>query len=313
MSIDLNRVLKNKIINGWGLFGLFSIPISIIIFVAMMRADMSSGEGVQDMIGFSVRFAVPFIYLVVAASAFQKLFPGTLTRWWLRNRKYIGLCFAVAMAWQGTFIFIVSTFNRDYYFEEIYLFRDELEGTVGYIFLSAMVVTSFHFGRKHVTPAQWSLIHKSAIYFLWAYPFSVYWWNLSYYPTVEPFADPRALDYIYYWMGFLAFASRIAAWGKGRIQAAMKNTPQSDTPLAFKAMGGAAIALGLLASATGLQWQEPVTGFLTGTAFTEELVLWLPFWPLEPFLPLMIIGLGTWLATTTSQKVKSTDAIQHAD
>ena len=38
-----------------------------------------------------------------------------------------------------------------------------------------MVVTSFALGRKYLSAKQWKVIHKSAIYFLWAYPFSVYW------------------------------------------------------------------------------------------------------------------------------------------
>ena len=84
----------------------------------------------------------------------------------LRNRKYLGLCFAVAMAWQGSFIFVMSMFFCDYYFEDIYLLRDELEGSIGYIFLPAMVVTSFNFGRKDLSPKQFKLIQKSGIYFL---------------------------------------------------------------------------------------------------------------------------------------------------
>jgi len=205
MSIDLKVVLKNKAINEWRLFWLIAIPMSITMVIAMMGADMSSGPGVSKMIQFSVRFAVPFIYLVVAASSVQILFPGPFPMWWLRNRKYIGMCFAVAMAWQGTFIFIMSNLFRDYYFEEVYLLRDEIEGSIGYIFLPAMVVTSFHFGRKHLNLKQWKLLHKSAIYFLWAYPFSVHWWNLSYHP------NPQPIDYVYYWSGVLAFALGIAA------------------------------------------------------------------------------------------------------
>ena len=135
MSTDLKSILQNKAINGWGLFWLISVPISLIIIVEMMGTDMSTGQGVSAMIGFSVRFAVPLIFLVVAASSVQILFPGPFPMWWLRNRKYIGMCFAVAMAWQGTFIFMMSNFFRDYYFEDVYLLRDELEGSVGYIFL----------------------------------------------------------------------------------------------------------------------------------------------------------------------------------
>lgn len=297
MRIGLKKVLENKIINGWRLFWLIVIPISVLIVNALMQTDMTSPEGVSYMISYSVRLAVPFIYLVIAASSFQILFPGPFSMWWLRNRKYIGMCFAVAMAWQGAFIFTVSTFFRDFYFAEIYLFRDELEGSIGYIFLAAMVVTSFHFGRKHLNLKQWKLVHKSGIYFLWAYPFSVYWWNLFYYPTLEPFTAPRLIDYIFYWSGFLAFVLRIAAWGKKRHQVAMKNALQCRTPLVFKSLGGGLIALGLFASATGLYWQKFVNAFLTGQEWFAELVLWLPFWPFEPFLSLLIIGLGTMLFT----------------
>lgn len=293
MSTNLNTVLKTKAINAWSLFWLIAIPMSIVMVVEMMAVDLSTGAGVSSMIGYSVRFAVPFVFLVVAISSLQILFPGPLPMWLLRNRKYLGLCFAVAMAWQGLFIFIMSVFFREYYYEDVYLLRDELEGSIGYLFLPAMVLTSFHFVRKHLTASQWKLIHKTGLYFLFAYPFSVYWWNLSYYP------NPEAIDYVFYWMGFLAFGSRIAAWGKKRLQSAKRNAPQSGVPPALKLLGGAIIAFGLFVSASGVHWQEPVTTLLTTPKWSADLVLWLPYWPLEPYLSLFIIGLGTLLATKT--------------
>ena len=304
MSLDLKALLAHKAINKWRLFWLISIPMFITIVVTMMGTDMSTASGVSSMIGFSVRLAVPFIFLVVAASSMQILFPGSFSKWWLRNRKYIGMCFAVAMSWQGLFIFIMSYFFRDYYFENVYLFRDELEGSIGYIFLPAMVVTSFHFGRKHLSAKQWKLLHKSGIYFLWAYPFSTYWWSLSYYQ------NPVPLDYVYYWCGFLAFAVRIAAWGKQRRQAMDRNATEASTPLVLKAMGSAIIVFGLVWSAYGLYWQEHVTGFLTTPEWSADLVLWLPFWPFEPFLSLFIIGLGTMLVTMAVPKVAGLKTIE---
>ena len=298
MSGEVTAVLKHKAINGWRLFWLVSIPMSIVMVFAMMATDMSTGQGVSHMIGFSVRWAVPFIYLVVAASALPVLFPGPLSTWLLRNRKYIGFCFAVAMAWQGLFIFMMSSFFRDYYFEEVFYLRDELEGSTGYIFLAAMVVTSFQFGRKYLSPMQWKLLHRSGVYFLWAYPFSVYWWNLSYYE------NPQPIDYVFYWTGFLAFALRIAAWGKKRRQAVQKQAPDSGAPLSFRIAGGAIIILGLIVAATGLQWQEPVTDFLLAPAWSANLVLWLPYWPFEPFLSLFMIGLGAVLLTKSNAERK---------
>ena len=299
MSAGLQDTLRGKALNGWRLFYLVSVTVSLAIVVEMVGVDMSTPQGVSHMIGYSVRFAVPVIFLVVGISSLQKLFPGAIPAWLLRNRKYIGLCFAVAMAWQGAFILMMSNFFRDHYFGEIFYLRDELEGSTGYIFLTAMVLTSFQFGRKHLNPKQWKLLHKTALYFLWAYPFSVYWWNLSYYP------DPQPIDYVFYWFGFTAFALRIASWGSSRMQA---NRPDGAVPVVNKVCGTAMVILGLLVAATGRDWQSTVNGFLTAPAWSANLELWLPYWPLEPFLSLLIIGFGTLLMTRARSSVADTRA-----
>ena len=270
--------------------------MSLIMVMAMMGRDLTIPEDVSHMIGFSVRWAVPFIFIVAATSSLQKLFPGPVPGWLLRNRKYTGLCFAVAMGWQGLFIFMMTNIHRGYYFEEIFYLRDELEGSTGYLFLAGMVVTSFKFGRRRLTSKQWRLLHLSGLYFLFAYAFSVYWWNLYY------FEDPTPIDYVFYWMGFVAFTFRIAAWGSKRLKAAARNTLDARVSAAFRAAGGVLIVFGLAAAATGLQWREAVSGFLLAPAWSANLELWLPFWPFEPFLPLLIIGLGTLLLTRVNTK-----------
>lgn len=287
--------LKHKLLNGWWLFALISIPMCAFIIAESLASDLAAGEGVSHMIGYSVRWGIPFIYLVVAASSFNILFPSTFSKWWVRNRKFIGLCFAVAMFWQGLYIFIISTVFREYYFSEVYYFRDELEGTVGYVFLAFMVLTSFEIGRRKVNPLQWKLIQKGGVYFLWAYPFSVYWWNLFYYPYLEGYSAPELHDYILYWTGFAAFALRIFAWGKRRQQ----RNAGAETSLAMRTLGSLLVMLGLFASTNGNIWQKATTSLLTESQFTavSDMVLWLPFWPLEPFLPLLIMGLGTLIAT----------------
>jgi len=291
MSINLNSVMKSKAINGWSLFWLIAIPMSLVNTVVLLGTDLSTGAGVSSMIGFSVRTAVPFIFLIVAISSIQTLFPGPIPMWLLRNRTQIGMCFATAMAWQGLFIFMMSVFFRDYYYADVYLLRDEIEGSIGYLFLPAMVLTSFQFVRKHLTPKQWKLIHKTGIYFLFAYPFSVYWWNVSYYP------NPESMDYLYYWGGFLAWTLRITAWAKKRRLAASKIGPDASTPFALTVLGAAVVVFGIVVASSGRQWQEPVTSYLTSAQWSADLVLWLPYWPLEPYFSLFIIGFGALLMT----------------
>ena len=89
-----------------------------------------------------------------------------MSAWVLRNRKYFGLCFAVGMAWQALFIIWMVVVFTDYYVNEVYVPRDAIEGVVGYLFLIAMVLTTFRFGRKRISRKNWRTLHKSGIYFL---------------------------------------------------------------------------------------------------------------------------------------------------
>ena len=141
MSIALSEILKTKAINEWNLFWLITGPISVSMVIAMTGTDLSSAAGVSSLIQLAVRCAVPLLYLAFAASSLQALFPGSFSRWLLRNRKFIGLCFAAAMAWQLLFIVSLVTVYSDYYIEEVYVLRDAIEGVVGYMFLIAMVLT----------------------------------------------------------------------------------------------------------------------------------------------------------------------------
>ena len=62
-------------------------------------------------------------------------------------------------------------------------------------------------------------------------------------------------------------------------------------------LGGACLAMGLLYAAIGGYWQAELTGWLLAPAWSANLVLWLPFWPFEPFLSLFALGLGTLMLT----------------
>ncbi len=302
MNIILVNIFKHPVSNSWTLFWLLSSLVNIAITSAVSHANLASPEDISYLIGYSVRWAIPFIYFVVAASSIRILFPGVVSNWWIRNRKYVGLVFAVAMAWQAIFIFLLSTFHRDYYFDEVFYFRDELEGSVGYIFLVAMIATSFRAARKRFNTLQWNLIHKSGVYFLWAYAFSVYWWNIFYYQYNESYTIPKYHDYLFYWIGFLVFSLRVLAWGKARDNDLFQYTAFTKKGFLSKLFGLTSISLAICASATGSLWYEPVSRLLLTPAWSNELSLWLPFWPLEPFLPIFLLGIGVSILTQPRQQ-----------
>ncbi|MCZ6759420.1 MAG: hypothetical protein O7D29_03455, partial [Gemmatimonadetes bacterium] len=179
--MKLSEFLQHKIVNGWNLYWLITTPISIAVVIAMSGVDLSQAENVSSMIQFSVRCSVPLLYVAFAASSLQVMFPSQFSRWLLRNRKMVGLSFATSMAWQLLFILWLVGIHTQHYVDEVYLLSDAIEGVVGYTFLFAMVLTSFKFGRSRLSNKQWKLLHRSGIYYIWAYAWSVYWFDLFYY------------------------------------------------------------------------------------------------------------------------------------
>jgi len=199
---------SGKALNSWGLFWLVAAGTGLAIVFAMPTVDLAGPLGVSSMIQLSVRVAVPWLFLAFAASSLAALFPGAFSRWLLRNRRILGLCFAAGMGWQLFFILWLVIGHWGYYLEEVYSYFDLAVQAPGYLVLFAMSATSFRFGRAKLTPKQWKALHKGGIYFLWAVVWSTYWYELFYYDDIQP------IDYAYYWAGFAVWGLRVAAWSK---------------------------------------------------------------------------------------------------
>ncbi len=290
MAADLKTLLRSPAINEWKLFWWLSVPMGLYMIVAMLLRDMATAEGVSAMITSSVRWSMPWLYLAFIASSLVALAPGEPSRWLLRNRKIMGLCFATGMAWQISFILWLVTRHTDYYVNEVYVLRDVIEGLVGYSFLLAMTVTSFKRGRQLITPQarHWKLLHKAGIYFLWAYAFGTYWYSVFYYD------NPDWVHYLYYWLGVAALSLRIAAWVR-------KQTAGENAQPAMAALGSLMILLGVIGTATGSLWQSLAHRHLEGVGWAMPLELYMPYWPFIPYLPMFAMAVGAYLLTRSRQ------------
>ena len=288
MSANKEEFLKSKMINGWNLFWLITTPISAVMVIAMTRVNLSSAEAISSMIQLAVRCAVPWLFVAFAASSLQTVFPGSFSRWLLRNRKFIGLCFATAMAWQLTFILWLVGIHTEYYVQDVYVLSDAVEGVIGYTLLIAMVLTSFRFGRSRLTSRQWKLLHTTGIYWLWIYAWSVYWFNLFYYES-----PAILLDYVYYWGGLLAWGLRVLAWSKKRA----KQSAAGSAPILSLVTGVAAVGIGLMGSSFGSNWSPQVYEFLFEFDVVGSVDTFMPYFPLVPFYPLFIVALGAFFLT----------------
>ena len=204
-------ILKSKRLNDWPLFYRIFAVNSAAVVAFMPTQDLSSPLGVSEMIQFSVRCCVPFLYLAFAASSINALAPTQFSRWLLRNRRYIGLSFAAGMGWQLFFILWMVVGHWEYYLGEVYALGDLVFQIPGYLFLFAMVITSFHPVRRKMGRTQWRVLHWTGIYFVWYVVADTYYYELTYYN------DRQVIDYIYAAGGLLAFLLRVTAWARFRV------------------------------------------------------------------------------------------------
>ncbi|MFM7273769.1 MAG: hypothetical protein ACKO4A_07910 [Gammaproteobacteria bacterium] len=204
------QILKHRSLNGWALFLLIVLPLSATVLFEASGLDLSDPRNISALLQLSVRLAVPWLYLAFAASALAAVYPGVFSRWLLRNRRIIGLCFAAGMAWQLLFICWMVFGHWTYYLAEAYSVYDLAEQLPGYVVLFAMTATSFAPVRKKLTPTQWRVLHKGGIYFLWAVVWSTYWFALFYY------TEAQIIDHVFYWAGFGAWGLRVMAWARKR-------------------------------------------------------------------------------------------------
>ena len=288
-------LLRHSWLNGWPFFWCITGLISVAMLQAMADSDLRQAEQISALIAHSVRWSVPWLYLAFSASALQQLVGNELTRWLLRNRKIVGLCFAAGMAWQLFFILWLTLVHSEYYMQEVYVLRDAIEGLAGYLLLIAMTVTSFKRTRAMLKPRQWKLLHKCGIYWLWAYAFSVYWHALFYYTGPQWNYQPSALEYLYYATGLLAILLRMAAWSARETE---HRQPQSGSTgsLSMPVLAAwALILIGLAATVLGTFWGLAAYDQFWDTQLFAQLEKWMPYWPFIPFLPLFIVLSGAAL------------------
>ncbi|MGB1536908.1 MAG: hypothetical protein ACPHAN_04195 [Pseudomonadales bacterium] len=128
-----------RTLNGWPLFLTIAAMTFIAISTAALLIGISTPESTVNLIRLSVQLASLWIFLVFAASAMAQLFPGNISSWLLRNRRYLGLSFAAGFSWQAVFIAVLFTLYSPHYRAAIWASYAELA------FSSSATVISFVF------------------------------------------------------------------------------------------------------------------------------------------------------------------------
>ena len=203
------RLMRHRLINGWPLFFMIAGLTLGGMTAGMIVIGFSTPESIVQLIRLSVRFASPWIFIAFSTSALVLLYPGSVSKWLLRNRRYTGLSFAAGFVWQAVFIVVLFTLYPAYYWDELHKTSDLVGRSASYVFLFALTLTSFFPVRQRLSPAQWHWLHLIGIWYFWV----AIWGS---YAAQALSQNSKAVDVVFSFLGLLALILRLAANVKSR-------------------------------------------------------------------------------------------------
>ena len=209
------NLLQHPSLNGWPLFFLVAALTFAAIGIGLVIMGISTPEATVSMIRLSVQLASPWIFLAFVARPLVQLYPGSFSKWLLRNRRYTGLSFAAGFAWQAVFIAVLLALYPDYYWKVLHDTADLILRILSYIFLIALTVTSFHPVRRLMQPRSWRILHVAGVWYFWA----AIW--VSYAEGLLN-DDVRVIAVFYGGAGISVLTVRLAAYLKNRSIPEMK-------------------------------------------------------------------------------------------
>jgi DMSO/TMAO reductase YedYZ heme-binding membrane subunit len=149
------------VLSGFGLVGIAAICVGAM--TAIVLGLHGTGEdGMRALLRATARTSLALFLLAYAASSLRSLVDRPFTRWLLRNRRHVGLSFAVSHVVHGAAIVglsVATSVPPDA--------GTAVAGGLAYALLAAMAATSFDRSAAWLGPRWWGRLHRAGIHYLW--------------------------------------------------------------------------------------------------------------------------------------------------
>jgi len=202
---------------GWPLvasLGLALLAMSATILVLHGYSE----AGVRMGIRATARTSVLLFVLAFCARPLRELWRSRASAWMLRNRRSLGVSFAVShFLHLGLILALVESFPESESAQIDLL--TILGGGLAYVFIAAMALTSFDGAQRAMGMRRWKLLHRVGSWYVWII------FAQSYVPRA--LLDPETLFY----SGFAAFVMVVptlrfaASWRRKRKSAVVTTSP----------------------------------------------------------------------------------------
>ena len=151
-------------LHGWRLFNLLALLVLVATALALLWQPQLV-EALRSAIRVTARTSFALFLIAFLASSLAILLPSPTTRLLMRERRFFGLAFAFSHLIHG--VLIVTYWKL---FPEVFWsgrsVATNIPGSVGYLFILLLSLTSFPWAMKTLGAHAWKALHSAGTWVL---------------------------------------------------------------------------------------------------------------------------------------------------
>jgi methionine sulfoxide reductase heme-binding subunit len=148
----------------WQLFGLLATMVLLIVGIAYALAP-DPVQSLQFAIRASARTSFVLFLAAFTASSLVKLFPSSLSKALVRERRYIGLSFAFSQLVHAVVLIVyIKTAPEAFWVGRTP--ATNIPGSIGYLMILLLAITSFRAPAKLIGPVNWKNLHRTGVWLI---------------------------------------------------------------------------------------------------------------------------------------------------
>ena len=155
----MNRPTDTARLHGWRLFSLLSLLVLIATALALWSQPQWV-EALRSAIRVTARTSFALFLATFLASSLAALVPSEFTRGLLRERRFLGLAFAFSHAVHAVLIILYVKFFPETFWHGRSAAAN-IPGSIGYLFIILLAITSFPYAVKLLGARIWKGLHST--------------------------------------------------------------------------------------------------------------------------------------------------------
>ncbi|MDH0300756.1 MULTISPECIES: ferric reductase-like transmembrane domain-containing protein [unclassified Pseudomonas] len=150
--------------SGWRLFAALA-ALTLAMSALVLLSQPLGPDGLRSAIRATARSSFALFLLTFLASALAILLPSTASRQLLRERRYLGLAFAFSHTVHGVLIYLYAKAFPELFWAGRTAVAN-IPGSVGYLFIALLALTSFKAPMRLLGPRRWKGLHSTGTWVL---------------------------------------------------------------------------------------------------------------------------------------------------